>query len=622
MTVRLSISSKLLLLILPLICLPIAITGYFSIHAAVDRVNRLVRHEQEAKVGVAADKLNDIFTKLRIDLETITRLPVIEDHYIARSFRLRAETEFNGETITRLFSDFLQRTPAYRRIRYLDETGRELIVANAAGESGGTEAPGPQAYFSAARRLPPEAVYVSDVENRGERGRPVMYWSKAVFSAMHDFTGVVVIDLDFDSILQIIKKIHVGERGYAFLVDQSGRIVAHPRFAPYALTTENDADPSLNALVDQMTSGKTGWERYFFKGEEKIAVFAPIAPMGWSIAVTTPTSEFRKEARAIQTRVLQVVALTLVFAILGVSLLSYFMLRPVRNLVAATRKIATGDLNQEIPVSSSDELGELTRSFNRMVKNLSRIQNELVRSEKLISLGRLSAGMAHEIRNPLNAMKGAVVLIQRKRADDSLVQEYTQLVSEEIDRLNLFVTDFLYFARQAKPKPVPADLNQLILSVEQLFTEQAQRQAIRFNNRLSEGLPEVLLDIHQIEQVLVNLLINAMDALPEGGDITFSTFLVKSDDGSPDRVRVEVRDNGVGIPETHLQAIFDPFFSTKDSGTGLGLPLSLGIIESHGGSLAIRPREQVGTVATLELPVHGATFFKELFSETENHSGG
>lgn len=134
MTVRLSISSKMLLLILPLICLPIAITGYFSIHAAVDRVNRLVRHEQESKVGVAAAKLDDIFEKLRVDLNTITRLPVIEDHYIARSFRLRAETEFNGETIARLFSDFLQRTPAYRRIRYLDETGRVLISAGTAGD--------------------------------------------------------------------------------------------------------------------------------------------------------------------------------------------------------------------------------------------------------------------------------------------------------------------------------------------------------------------------------------------------------------------------------------------------------------------------------------------------------
>jgi signal transduction histidine kinase len=340
-----------------------------------------------------------------------------------------------------------------------------------------------------------------------------------------------------------------------------------------------------------------------FDGELKVAAISPISSIGWSIAVTIPTAEFKKEARAIQKRVLQVVGMTLVIAILGVSILSYLILRPVRNLVAATHQISAGDLNQELPVHSRDELGDLTRSFNRMIKNLARTQNELVRSEKLISLGRMSAGMAHEIRNPLNAIKGAVVHIRRRRPDDGLVQEYTQLVSEEIDRLNTLVTDFLYFSRQAKPKLVAADLNQLILSVQQLFAEQALQRDIRFNNRLAEGLPPVQLDIQQIEQVIVNLLVNAMDALPQGGTVSFSTFLIQSDDGTPKRVRVEIRDNGIGIPEENLQSIFDPFFSTKETGSGIGLPLSLGVIESHDGTLTVRPRQQTGTLATFEIPI-------------------
>jgi len=611
MTIRLSISSKLMLLILPLVCLPIAVTGYFSIHAAAERVNRLVRQEQMAKVGVAADKLTDIFEKLRIDLETITRLPVMEDYYIARTFRLRAETEFNHDTIVRLFKDFIQRSPHYHQIRYLDETGSELITVGATGAVVRVKDQSRQLFFSAARQAPPDQVFISDIEKSNDHRRTVMHWSQAVFTAMRDFAGVVVIDLDYDSIIRIVQEIHVGQRGYAFLVDQHGRTVAHPRYAPYTHTLETLPEPSLKQLVEKMITGVSSWERYFFDGEEKVAAFAPIPSMGWSIAVTIPTDEYKKEARKIQTRVLQVVALTLVFAIVGVSLLSFFMLRPVRNLVAATHQIAAGDLNQEIPVHSGDELGDLTRSFNRMIKNLARIQSELVRSEKLISLGRMSAGMAHEIRNPLNAMKGAIVHLQRRRRDDSLIQEYTQLVSEEIDRLNAFVTDFLYFARQATPKPVSTDLNQLILSTQQLFAEQAQKRAVRFHNRLADNLPPVMLDMHQIEQVLVNLLINAMDALPEGGDVTFSTFLLNSGAKSSGRVRVELRDTGIGIPKAHLQAVFDPFFSTKESGTGIGLPLSLGIVERHGGSLSIRPREQIGTLVTFELPILGPTLSEE-----------
>ena len=113
--------------------------------------------------------------------------------------------------------------------------------------------------------------------------------------------------------------------------------------------------------------------------------------------------------------------------------LSYNLLRPVKRLVAATERISSGDLTQEIPVKSGDELGALTRSFNRMVGNLREIQSELVRSEKLISMGRLSAGVAHGIRNPLNAMKGAIVYLQRRKSGDPLIEEYAQLILEGIE---------------------------------------------------------------------------------------------------------------------------------------------------------------------------------------------
>jgi two-component system NtrC family sensor kinase len=145
-------------------------------------------------------------------------------------------------------------------------------------------------------------------------------------------------------------------------------------------------------------------------------------------------------------------------------------------LVTATNRMAAGDLNQMIPVKSSDELGDLTRSFNRMVLNLSRIQKELVRSEKLISLGRLSAGVAHEIRNPLNAMKGAMVHLGQKWGHEPLIRQYTQLVAEEIDRLDRVVSEFLYFSKQAPPKLETADINGVILGTEELLAGEAAKE--------------------------------------------------------------------------------------------------------------------------------------------------
>jgi two-component system NtrC family sensor kinase len=588
-----------------LLCIPVALVGYLSSRASVEQVNRLVRDEQMVKVKARAGEINDIFYYCRMDLDTISRLPVIEDYFTARSFRLPAEAQFNYDNIVRLFKNFLARTPYYYQIRYIDNLGEERIRVRAGSSKEGKTSFLGAPFFEDARQKGINGSSISPITYSPSRKGYVIHWARSISSGWKDFAGVVVIDLDYEKILQMVREIHVGERGYAFLVDQQGRNIAHPLFKPYHFDLNNYPDKSLKNLVLQMMTGGSQWKEYTFDGEKKVAAFAPIPTMGWSLAVTIPSDEFRREARAIQARVIQVVSITLVFAVIGVSVLSYYLLRPVRNLVVATHRVANGDLNQEIPIQSRDELGDLTRSFNRMTKHLSLIQNELVRSEKLISLGRLSAGVAHEIRNPLNAMKGAIVYLQRKRPEDPIIQEYTELVSEEIDRLNTFVSEFLYFARQSPPKKVPTDFNGLILSVQDLFSKQALKKGIHFENHLDSLLPLLPVDPHQMDQVLVNLLINAMDAMTSGGVLSFSTGHVngKPFPGSQKRVRFTLEDQGTGISNDHLKNVFDPFFSTKETGTGLGLPLSLGIVENHGGSILIMSEEEKGTVVLVELPV-------------------
>ena len=593
-----------MIVILPLVCLPIAILGYFSIQAAEERVNRLVRHEQMIKVEASADKIKNIFTNCRIDLETIVSLPLLEDYHIARTFRLNAETEFNRENIQGLFRDFLQRSPFYYQIRLLDAGGLELI-SQCAPEIIVNDAREDAAFFEKARLTDPGNIYFSDILFSGRRNGYVMHWAKPFYSGWREFGGLIVIDLDYEKIIRLVSGIRVGEKGYAFLVDSQGRNTAHPYYAPYQLNVDSYPEPSLKELVQEMITGASSWKNYVHDNMEKVAAFAPVPDMGWSLAVTVPVDELGKEALAIKWRVIEAAAIIFIFAVVGVSFLSYYLLRPVRELVAATNRMAQGNLNQEIPLRSRDELGDLTRSFNHMVKNIARIQNELVRSEKLISLGRLSAGVAHEIRNPLNAMKGAIVHIQRRRPGDPLISEYTQLVSEEIDRLNCFVTEFLHFARQPQPKPVPADVNQLILSTQSLFAKQADEKGIVLVSHLDPHLPPLSVDPNQMEQVFINVLINAMDALPAGGSITFSTLFQKStgNNGRSDHVKIEIVDNGIGISAAHVQDVFEPFFSTKESGTGLGLPLSLGIVESHQGRMTLSSGSQCGTVVVIELPV-------------------
>jgi signal transduction histidine kinase len=344
---------------------------------------------------------------------------------------------------------------------------------------------------------------------------------------------------------------------------------------------------------------------------DKEAVFAPIPSQKWSLAVTVPMGTLHQEAMAVRTRVVQVAAITVLLTVTAAGILSYHLLRPVRRLVAATQRISDGDLSLEIPIGSGDELGELTASFNRMVRDLARTQDELVRSAKLISLGRVSAGVAHEIRNPLNAMKAAMVHLKRRRSDDPLIVEYSKLIYSEIDRLNRFVTDFLLFAKQSPPRLEPADLNGLLSTVLNLFQEKAAESGVTLYQRPDPELPPLAMDPKQIEQVLVNLMVNAIEAMPNGGIITItSTWLPHGLDARDDRglARITIRDTGPGIDPAHLASIFDPFFTTKEDGTGLGLPLSLGIVESHGGRLTVENQIGSGVMASVDLPAQPTTF--------------
>ena len=615
MKLSLSITAKLLLFFLPLVCMPTAIVGYLSYEASLERVRRLSREEQMLRAEAAAAEINSVFQACLMDLEMITRLTTIEDYFYNIRYASRSETKDGLDKISMLLKDFLARSPYYFRIRFLDQDGHEFMGVRREDRQDLPESSG--------RILLPElgwktgtSTFASDVTYSASRQGYVVYFGKPFVSVEGEFGGTAIIELDYEKVIQRVCEVKVGERGYAFLVDQYGRTIAHPHFKPYEYNLSKYPDPRLREFVVDMMAGEAGWKTYYYLGE-KAAAFAPIPAMGWSVAVTIPIEEFGKEASALRTWLLHVVIATLILTGFVVIVLSFNLLRPVKRLVSATERIASGDLSQEITVKSGDELGTLTRSFNRMVRNLREIQNELVRSEKLISLGRISAGVAHEIRNPLNAMKGAITLLQRRRSGDPLMDEYTQIILEEIERLNLFVTEFLYFAKQAPPNPVPTNVNDLVQNTLTLFNEKLQERDISLRKDFDVRLPCALIDPRQMEQVIVNLIINALDAMSGGGTMEVRTqYLAEGQAHPAPAAMVCIKDNGPGISDQNMQSIFEPFFSTKEGGTGLGLPISVGIVESHGGRLRIVSKQGEGTEAMFTLPLRH--LWREVEDEKKN----
>ena len=322
-----------------------------------------------------------------------------------------------------------------------------------------------------------------------------------------------------------------------------------------------------------------------------------------------------------------------VLGVFLVLLLSFFIttgiIRPLREMVWATRKIAEGDLSLELSISSKDEIGQLAESFNHMLirltqarqeledygrtleekveqrsQQLKKIQVKLMQSEKLASLGRLASGVAHEINSPLTGILTFSHLLMRKLKNNPELQRELELIVRETTRVSTIVRGLLDFARESKPQKRPCNINELILHTLSLLEHQSVFHDIRIVKNLDPQLPMVLLDANQIQQVFMNILLNAADAMPAGGTLTITSHLAPEDSF----VQLRFTDTGTGIPEKNLNRIFDPFFTTKadKKGTGLGLAVSYGIIDRHRGQIEVQSEEGKGTTFTIKLPIQAS----------------
>ncbi len=206
---------------------------------------------------------------------------------------------------------------------------------------------------------------------------------------------------------------------------------------------------------------------------------------------------------------------------------------------------------------------------------------QLLQAERLSSLAEIASGVVHEIRNPLGAIKGAVEILEDELAKDSPRREFAHIAKTEVERIDKLVQEFFHFARAKEPNRQPTDVNETIRAVKLLVESQAAAQTVEISEELADGLPLVLLDAEQIKQVLLNLAINALQAMPEGGELVFRSFQ------KDNNLYVETVDTGGGIDEAVKAKIFDPFFTTKDKGLGLGLSVVYKIINQHNGRIEI-----------------------------------
>lgn len=281
-----------------------------------------------------------------------------------------------------------------------------------------------------------------------------------------------------------------------------------------------------------------------------------------------------------------------------------FVTQPVRGLLHEMHRVQQGDLSARATVEEEDEIGALSRGFNKMVQSLETTRRELHESHekqiqqagKLASIGELASGIAHEIRNPLAGIGAAVQVLAESGNGDGKYNEVAGEIHNQIARLNRTIRDLLDFARPREPEIEPCDVHEIIKPMLALVRPDAQKNQVRIVEEFTPGLPPISADTQQLQQAILNILLNATQAMPRGGTLTVATGLSAVESA----VRISISDTGVGISPDSLQKIFSPFYTTKHRGTGLGLSITRTIVEKHCGKIRVESEVGRGTTFTLE----------------------
>jgi signal transduction histidine kinase len=475
-------------------------------------------------------------------------------------------------------------------------------------------------------------TYVSDLYEQ----KPGLYVLDIAVPVLNDdgtrAVGVVKLILRRDNLTKAIMEIRVGERGHGMLLNTEGTPLICPVLPPKAHLI-NDA------LMKQLMQPKPGWvvaEDDAHGGHNSIVGYAPIrfshslskSSLGgteWYAFVRQDPSETYGPVNTL----LLVVGLIGFGMVMVLASLGFYVgqlivkpivllheqadaiRRDVSELAAAGRfdRGLRETTNRRVAIRTGDELESLALAFNQMAEALEESfkkihdqEGELLRKEKLASVGQLLAALAHDIKNPLGVVRSSAQLVMDEHQPDSVKREVAQYVIDEVDRLTNRINHFLRFARQKPPELRPVSAKVLLDASLQEWRASGKGESIRVVIDVNRDLPDLLVDPDQVKEALVNLLVNAREAMPGGGTLRLSAQLAQNI-GGPAMIELLVTDSGMGISAEHLKHIYDPFFTTKEYGTGLGLTNAKRLVENNGGQMVIHSTEGQGTEVVLKFPV-------------------
>ena len=624
--VRSRLFIKYVALFVTVVVLALLANGAFEIWFSYQENKASLISIQHEEAVAAAGKIEQFISEIESQVGWTTQLPWSDSTLEQRRFdALR----------------LLRQVPAITELAQIDATGHEQlrvsrltmdVVGSGIDDSnkpGFTEAVAHKVYFG--------PVYF--------RRESEPYMTLSLAGTRRD-TGVSIAEVNLKLIWDVVSKIKVGERGHAFVVDANGRLIAHPDISLVLRNTDMSKLVQVrSARAAAAGNGAEGVQQADdIAGHRVLTASAPVNPLGWIVFVETPIEEAYAPLYASIQRTGLVLLGALALAFIAGMFLAGRMVVPIQALRAGAARIGSGDLTQRIKIKTGDEVEALANQFNDMagrleesyadlekkvedrtlelsesLEDLRTAQDRLVQTEKLASLGQLTAGIAHEIKNPLNFVNNfssvSVELLDelQEAVADAKVDDKTQAdIAELTDtlrgnlekivqhgkRADSIVKNMLLHSREGSGEHRPVDINAIVEESLNLAYHGARAEKQGFNITLERSFDpaagEVDLFPQEITRVLLNLISNGFYAATkrkgQSGEENYEPILAAATKNLGDRVEIRIRDNGTGIPPEVKAKMFNPFFTTKPAGEGTGLGLSLShdiIVKQHAGTIAV-----------------------------------
>lgn len=508
---------------------------------------------------------------------------------------------------------FKQSNPEFINLLYGDETGRFLMVPPQIPEVHKIYDPRVRPWYKGA--IQSGNHHWTDVYLFASTQKPGMTVSVPLYDTGEHggearVKAVCGIDIELSALSKFLRTIRIGENGFAYIFEnREGRVIAHPDLLQFPWSPYH-IDLLRTCLTDLKEKGKSfGMSK--FRGDNFFTAYTAYSDYPhseWTVGVTLPVSDFLQNVTSIRNAIISLVIVGIFLALFLSYLIAMTIVRPLNVLKKGIERITNGDLNYKVDIKDPDIAASLAASFNNMAFSLNESNQELkdtyaqlAHKEKLAAVGQMTAGIAHEIKNPLGIILGSAQVVANDERPWEMRKKAALFIMDEVVRLNRTLTSFLEFARPAPPLFQTVQVQEILEDLLAATGERFQEDGIGVVKSFPPALPGIWADPDQVRQVLLNILINATQSMPDGGTITLKLSPETVDNGS--YVRLSVMDQGCGMTKDQMATVWDPFVSFKDQGTGLGLSIVSQIVKIHDGAIHMESEAGKGTRFDLLFPV-------------------